>query len=49
MSTLGLAIARAANDVPDLPVTASNVWDTGAVTFTAKHMDPRGNYITVMV
>ncbi len=49
VSTLGLAIARAANDVPDLPVTASNVWDTGAVTFTAKHTGPRGNYITVMV
>ncbi len=48
-STLGLALARAINDVPELPVTADNDWATGAVTVTAKNVGPRGNYITVAV
>lgn len=45
--TLGLAMAQAINNTPELPVTAVNVWATGAVTLSAKHPGPRGNYITV--
>lgn len=49
VSTIGLALAQALNDVPELPTTHTNVWATGAVTATAKNIGPRGNYIPVVV
>ncbi len=47
VATIGLAIARAVNAKRDWPVTAVNVYATGAVTFTAKCAGPRGNALTL--
>lgn len=45
-SVIGANVATAINQQGAWPVTAQNVWATGAVTITAKNKGPRGNYIT---
>jgi phage tail sheath gpL-like len=47
VSTLGRKIAQAINEQRHWPVTATNVWATGAVTVTAKCAGPRGNAVTL--
>lgn len=47
ISTIGRKIAIAINNERDWPVTATNDWDTGAVTISAKWGGPRGNALTV--
>ena len=47
VATIGLALARAINGRRDWPVTAVNVFSTGVVTVTAKHLGPRSNAISL--
>lgn len=47
VATIGLALARAINAKRDWPVTAVNVYATGAVTISAKCAGPRGNALTL--
>lgn len=47
VATIGLAVARAINAQRDWPVTAVNVYATGAVTISAKCAGPRGNSLTL--
>ncbi len=45
-SVIGANVAAAINNQGTWPVTAQNVWDTGVVTVTSKHVGPRANYVS---
>ena len=47
VSTIGLKIAQAINNQPNLPVVATNTWATGAVLVTAKYAGVRSGAITL--